>query len=127
MEHQKSAFLIQIAFKQQTMEGKKLVTSYDHDHPLIILKDVPQAIDFMSRYTDFAKFENNDIHQMRQSLKRTVCWYDITDWERLKNEILHEDTFGVTTLMYGFTNVHLLGIHRLPLGIYKLNLKADFY
>lgn len=129
----KSAFLLQynyrrLEYKIPFKSGPENMTLRCHEHPIFILRTYDEVIEFLCKYTDFAKYHHGDRLAMKWQLKDACFGIDITRRKELQREIMADE--------YGYCNdfrfeneyypEHYIHIHRLPLGVYRRFLKVDY-
>lgn len=123
IQQRKSAFLIELTFWKTCEKGG---IQEMHDIPILLLESVNEVIYFLNRYTCTSKFYP-DMLEFKAELKNVNCSFEIADFELLQKEILIDDVYGITEILKGNYNQHLIAVKRLAFGIHKRTLITEFY
>ena len=122
-ETQKSAFIVSHNM-HEFVEGKGMTKR--HEYPLLVISKVDEMIKFLSRYTDFQEWTNNDQLTMREELKTACYLVKITKMDLLRKEVLNQDYGNLFEHYLKEYPEHFIHVHRVPHGIYKKTLNVDF-
>lgn len=130
----KSAFVVSMYHRKVTPKKnpkpnrpKNKIRS--HEYSILIIDDVREMAEFLSRYTDYNEFTNGDkLHQKYEMKEHINFCIDITEVEKLKKEILW-DKMGYTgeDFCWTYYDQHMISIRRLPVGVQKRHLNEDLY
>lgn len=122
---QKAAFVISMSFwdNDRSVTPSKVRS---HKYPLCVLIKIKDVIEFLSRYTDYQKYMNDDILKMKEDLKNGCFVIDITNMKRLEDEILNMDYPDIHEHMKESYSEHRISVHRIPRGIYKRQYLPDY-
>jgi len=124
---QKGMFIISLAFRKCDTTVKPAKVE-DHDISILCLTKVYDVIEFLGRYTDYPQFRNGDLLAMKAEIKELGTFVvDITDWDRLENEILCTDykPHGYEYFLERYPQ-HMIEVRRVPHGIQKRHLWTEF-
>ncbi len=128
----KSAFVVSIYHRSITpIENpepngpKNNIANFEYS--VLIIDNVKEMIEFLTRYTRFNEFNNGDRLQNKQDLKEGFC-IDISELEKFKKEILWDKMgYPGDDFEWKSYDEHMISIRRLPVGAQKRHYNEDLY